>query len=421
MTMHWADERYVRLYIRKNAEYLALSWQAKAVFAPLLREADRSGIIQVPEGPRRLRLVAGLIGFPLEVVEPGVAGLLEDGCIVELHIGYLWPHYIEANETPASPALRTAEWRARMRDFRRAAELGVDVTKRHDTPRQAPKAVPQQAFDLAQHVTKRHDPQRNVTDGDETSRAPGVMVTPYRAVHSSLRSLASNSRSPGVDGRQNGVAVASPRLIDGLKGAARPRETSTTGKSPAAKNSADHEPVAAWLERAGHRRAEIRRPPSSDATLTAKGRRVYEAFLPKLGAERLDDLHEAWLRHEPSKKFRGARDWFTRFFLTAACITEWDGKVPKRPPPSTPAQALWQAVLEDVRAQGKTYALEHLQRLEPRLTAEHLLLIAPDVHSRDWLDEHYHPLIAASVARLDSAIAVEIHVELSELLASDHH
>lgn len=127
--MNWSDERYVRLYTRKTAEWAALCWQAKALHGLLLMDSDRTGIIQVPPGPRRLRMLAGLVGLPEEVVQVGLADLLDDGRVMECEVGYLWPNYIEAQETPASPRQRTKEWRARARDLRRD-ETSRGVTKR---------------------------------------------------------------------------------------------------------------------------------------------------------------------------------------------------------------------------------------------------------------------------------------------------
>lgn len=40
--MNWSDERYVKLYERDT---LTWPWQAKCVFALLLRKVDRSGVL----------------------------------------------------------------------------------------------------------------------------------------------------------------------------------------------------------------------------------------------------------------------------------------------------------------------------------------------------------------------------------------
>jgi len=45
--MDWSNERYVRVYTRDTAEYLALCWQAKALLSLLLRKCDRAGVVVV--------------------------------------------------------------------------------------------------------------------------------------------------------------------------------------------------------------------------------------------------------------------------------------------------------------------------------------------------------------------------------------
>jgi hypothetical protein len=115
--VNWADERYVRVYTRDTAEWLALRWEAKALLPLLLRKADRAGVIAVKPGPNRARLVAGLVAIPADVVEPAIADLLADGSLVESELGFTFPNYIEAQESPQTNAQRQRESRARRRDL----------------------------------------------------------------------------------------------------------------------------------------------------------------------------------------------------------------------------------------------------------------------------------------------------------------
>lgn len=127
--MNWEDERYVRLYTRDTADWMALKWEARAVFPLLLRKADRAGIVQVAQGTGRPRKIAGLVGLPPEVVEIGLADLLADGCVTERDIGYCFRNFIEAQEAPQSDAQRKRESRARRRDL----ALTQTVTESHKT------------------------------------------------------------------------------------------------------------------------------------------------------------------------------------------------------------------------------------------------------------------------------------------------
>lgn len=155
--MDWSNERYVRLYVRDTAEWLCMSWQARAFWPLLLRKMDRSGVIQTKLGVRGL---AALAGFPLEHAEVGIVDLLLDGCLREHALGYLAPNFLEAQEAISSDAQRQRESRLRRRL----------VTERDIESR---------------NVSKSHAVSRGVTNGHGESRA----VTP------SLPSLAEPSET----------------------------------------------------------------------------------------------------------------------------------------------------------------------------------------------------------------------------------
>jgi hypothetical protein len=150
----WSNERYVRLYVRDTAEWLCMSWQARAFWPLLIRKMDRSGVIQTKLGVRGL---AALTGFPLEHAEVGIVDLLMDGCLREHPFGYLAPNFMEAQEAISSDAQRQRESRLRRRL----------VTERDIE---------------SQNVSKSHAVSRAVTDGHAVSRA----VTPSLAVPSGL-------------------------------------------------------------------------------------------------------------------------------------------------------------------------------------------------------------------------------------------
>ena len=183
--MNWPDERYVRLYTRKTAEWGALCWQAKALHALLLMECDRAGVIAVPHGPRRVKMLAGLVGLPLEVVEAGIRDLLEDGRVVETAAGYVWPNYIEAQETPASGAQRVREHRARKRELHRQHALQTPVSS-----------------------SSRNEPLQAVTEVAEN-------VTPYHAVPcraSSSTTTSTAAPANKTESQENEVPLQTPAM-----------------------------------------------------------------------------------------------------------------------------------------------------------------------------------------------------------------
>jgi hypothetical protein len=153
MSLDWANERYIRVYTRDTDEWLVLPWQSRAVWPLIMRKVDRSGVLPAKLGARG---VAVLVGLPLEVVEPGIAGLLEDGCLVARDGGYVIPNFIDAQEASSSDAQRKRDSRER----RLAVSLGQTVT----------------ACD--QQVTNRDQESQSVTTGHDRSQP----VTPCLAV-----------------------------------------------------------------------------------------------------------------------------------------------------------------------------------------------------------------------------------------------
>lgn len=189
--MNWRDERYVRVYTKDTADWLALRWEAKACLPLMLRKCDRAGIVAVKPGPQRLRLLAGLIGIPLEIVTPAVEDLMADGCLVEREVGFVFPNYIEAQEAEASDAKRAREYRERVRDkamqdVTPAPTGGDAVTKRDPPSRNVTKTEAESIRDEPSQdvgegertVTKRDDA---VTSRDEPSQS-GVTKTSRLAV-----------------------------------------------------------------------------------------------------------------------------------------------------------------------------------------------------------------------------------------------
>jgi len=112
--MRWPDERYVRVYTRDTGEWLALGWEAQALFLFALRKSDRAGIVHT--GKAGARGLAGMTGVPLDVVSRALPLLLDDGCMRETDGGYIIPNFIAAQEVPISDAQRKRDQRERDRD-----------------------------------------------------------------------------------------------------------------------------------------------------------------------------------------------------------------------------------------------------------------------------------------------------------------
>lgn len=143
--MRWEDERYVRLYTRDTVDWNMWPWQSRALFPLLLRKVDRAGIMEL--GRHGVRGLADAVKMPPEVVEPGLAGLLEDGCVEQRGTALVMRSFIEAQEAILSDAQRKRDQRERDR-----ARKQLD---KPDTQRDA----------RSRPVTEGHAESRSVTSG----------------------------------------------------------------------------------------------------------------------------------------------------------------------------------------------------------------------------------------------------------------
>lgn len=130
--MRWEDERYVRLYTRDTADWLALSFEAQGLLALILRKVDRAGLM--PLGKQGKKAVAVTIGHGArwKTLAPALEELLADGCIAIRGDTLVVPNFIEAQEAAASDAQRKRESRARARDLMGAESR--NVTESHECP-----------------------------------------------------------------------------------------------------------------------------------------------------------------------------------------------------------------------------------------------------------------------------------------------
>lgn len=142
--MDFANERYVRLYVRDTMTWKRLGWDGQTMLMHLLRKVDRSGVIDIGDAEPWESGVM-LCGAPEDQSRRGVTRMLELGVIVHDVDRLVFPRFIEGNETPQSDAQRVREHREREKLKRAALKRNVTVVgnetlqidnalKRVDTP-----------------------------------------------------------------------------------------------------------------------------------------------------------------------------------------------------------------------------------------------------------------------------------------------
>lgn len=162
--MDYANEWWVRLYVRDTADWLNLSFEAQGLFVLLLRKVDRSGVVELGKGGARS--IARIVGHPhrVEVITAAFEELLADGCIELSDDGRhaVIPNFVAAQNTPDSPAKRSKAYRERRRDEVLATCASRDESSRNVTERDEARSPRDES---SRNVTP---PSRNVT---EPSRA----------------------------------------------------------------------------------------------------------------------------------------------------------------------------------------------------------------------------------------------------------
>lgn len=402
MTMNFSDERYVRLYVRDTAEWLALCWQARAVFPLVLKACDRAGVIQIPGGERRIRMLAGLIHLPVEVVTPGIADLLEDGCVAEVALGYMVPNFIEAQEAKASDKQRMRDMRERRRDF---AAAGIDhhtsqnpkyskkppVTQRNNVfsgPGFEPKNDVPTSAQNPPDVTERNGQSRSATDGyaDEQN------VTPYRAVplykqqgaRERLRPLTAAVRTPG----------SKPVVVVGGKRKRTPQAAKTTTTTNGHGDHYEGEPEQTvtvrnedlasdlFLDVLDRLKAAGKSYVADTLNSGLWGRRI-DGNVLELGA--LDEFAIAWFKeHAELLALEALRSAHPEMAVSLV--------VAQRPPPPPPPPWTLDTCIDALRAEGLTGGvtdknMEHFWDQAHELPREVIIAAARDYRA----DGHWAP------------------------------
>lgn len=116
--MDWPNERFVKVYIRDSANWLALSWSAQALFLQLLRKVNyRTGLLDLGKlGAKAVAVLLQQVAIWESVIEPALHELLAEGLVTVDESGALAiPNFIEAQTARQSAKLRQANYKAKLK------------------------------------------------------------------------------------------------------------------------------------------------------------------------------------------------------------------------------------------------------------------------------------------------------------------
>lgn len=115
--MDWANETYVRLYVRRTVTWEMWPWEAQALFPQILQVLDRAGVLDTGKFAPADCVARKLPLWPREVIDVGLSAIIASGSLVHEGDRLLMPNYLDAQETKSrsNAAERKRKSRAKQR------------------------------------------------------------------------------------------------------------------------------------------------------------------------------------------------------------------------------------------------------------------------------------------------------------------
>lgn len=251
MSLNWEDERYVRLYTRDTPEWCLLSWQARGLFALILRAVDRAGVLELGRVGRKGVAVA--LRAPWAEIEGPLHELIDDGCVAILDEdnAVLLPNFIDAQEARQNDRARQKASRERRKVGTKAATSGVPNPSPRDEPVTDCDDRSQNVTRESHAVTSGHQVSPDVTLAVLSCAEPSCAVPTVTAracgsaaaeeileallTHPSLTQVATPRHADLVEGRRISKGTPIPWVvaaIDELAGHASAADASSSPWSP---------------------------------------------------------------------------------------------------------------------------------------------------------------------------------------------
>lgn len=164
--MDFANEQYVRLYVRDTTGWRLLGWEGRTVFVMLYRKANLGGAIGL-HGLEAWELATVHCELPEDVAKVGMSRCLQRGWMVVENEQLVFPDYVEANRVA-----RTDKQRAREARARKALLESQNVT----APSQTVMGASQNGAFASHAVTARHDASQNVTPANGTANSLALAI-----------------------------------------------------------------------------------------------------------------------------------------------------------------------------------------------------------------------------------------------------
>lgn len=211
--MRWDEERYVRLYTRDTVTWKLLPWQSRCLLPLVMRKADRDGSLDLSgAGTEGL---AALVELPLEVTEPGLAGLLARGVVAMDGDVLRMPNFRAAQESRQTDAARKREQRERdklgQQPFLSQAAAGTlakmarDDARHTESPPVPPDVTPCHTESPA--VTKGHSSLAELSLAEPSLASPPKPPMPRTAREGPVISVLEELKADWLEARGEELAT----------------------------------------------------------------------------------------------------------------------------------------------------------------------------------------------------------------------
>lgn len=129
----WSEERWVKLYTRDSAPWLALDWRARGLWCLLQRVCDRRGYIEL--GLAGKRVLGVLLRADEASVSEPLSELVSMGMVEEVEGGIRLVGFEDQQGARSSDAARQRAKRERSKPVTQSHTASRDVTRGHEQNR----------------------------------------------------------------------------------------------------------------------------------------------------------------------------------------------------------------------------------------------------------------------------------------------
>jgi hypothetical protein len=137
--LDWANERWIKVYVRDTPDWQKMSWDAKAMLMLLLRKADSRGVVDLgKDGRENIAWVLGHAELK-QRLDLALDELLADGCVSISTNALVIRNFTEAQQARTSDAEKQRKYRDRKKGNAVTTALPIERIEEREENRKEEK------------------------------------------------------------------------------------------------------------------------------------------------------------------------------------------------------------------------------------------------------------------------------------------